>query len=121
MPTVTVVESIDMVGTPFLVDTGSGALATIRVLRPRHAALLQLTDGLEALGSTVELTPRHEEPVATGSSLASYPRFPHTRERLAASARLIRQRPRCPFWLRLARVRLVKDALHGHKLLSLQL
>ena len=34
---------------------------------------LLLTDGLAALGGTIEPTPRREEPVATGSSLASCP------------------------------------------------
>ena len=32
-----------------------------------------MTDGLEALGNTVEPTPRHEDPIATGSSLTPYP------------------------------------------------
>jgi hypothetical protein len=73
MPTITVVESIDTVGTPILVNTGSRAQATIRVDRPRHAAPLTLTNGLEAHGGTIEPTPRREEPVATGSSLTSYP------------------------------------------------
>ena len=32
-----------------------------------------LTDGLEVLGGTIEPTLRHEEPLATGSALTSYP------------------------------------------------
>ena len=45
---------------------GSKRLAS----RPDH---LLTHFALPALGGTIEPTPRHEEPVATGSSLTSYP------------------------------------------------
>jgi hypothetical protein len=47
--------------------------ARARRVSTRHAAPLTLTNGLEALGGTIEPTPRREEPVVTGSSLTSYP------------------------------------------------
>ncbi len=58
---------------PLPCHTGSRAPATMRGLRPRHAVSLLLTDGLAALGGTIEPTPRREEPLASGSSLASCP------------------------------------------------
>jgi len=74
MPTVMGVELVSTVGTPFLVNTGSWAPATIRVLTAEARGAAQACGRAQnALGSAVEPTPRHEEPVATGSSLTSCP------------------------------------------------
>ena len=77
MPTIMAVESIDTAGTPILVNTRSWAQATIRVVRPRQAVLLTLTNGLKAHGGAIEPAPRREEPVAAGSSPTLHP-YPAT-------------------------------------------